>query len=381
MIGGGPAGLATAIEAASRGAQVELYERRRPPFDKACGEGLMPDGLDRLHAMGIDLRDAPSRPLVGIRYLDAETGRTYVEGRFPRPGAGIRRLVLHQALIQRAEELGVRLSWGSEVRHLEYENDWEATLADGDIVRPDIMVLADGLRSKLAVQAGLRKPYTKLRGFRFGARRHYGAEPWSDHVEVYWAEGCEAYITPTGPRELGVAVLWDRRQVPPRQAGFASLLERFPTLKRRLADAEPVSRVLGTGPLLQPVFSVEQNGLILSGDASGYVDAITGEGLSIAFHQAAALGEWVTTGAHGAYRERCAAIRRLPDNMTRLLLFLQRRPWLRRTAFRALGRRPGLFKEFLAVHSRCAPPSSLARRAPEMALLLGKEILAGRSRD
>src|ERR1700681_3998274 len=110
VIGGGPAGLATAIAARLAGMSARVVERSRPPIDKACGEGLMPDAVARLGELGVEPAPAECRRFVGIRYLD---GEVVAEGLFPRAGGlGVRRLHLHQALVRRAEELGVDLCWG-----------------------------------------------------------------------------------------------------------------------------------------------------------------------------------------------------------------------------------------------------------------------------
>ena len=366
VVGAGPAGLATAIEAALRGARVEVYEKRRPPLDKACGEGLMPDGLALLRAMGVELEAGKAHPIVGIRYLDPH-GRVWVEGRFPEPGAGIRRLQLHRAMVRRAQDLGIYIAWGKGVREVEKEELWHLTLDDGAVTVPDFLVAADGLRSKTAVQVGMAKasglePVTG----RFGVRRHFGVAPWTDHVEVYWADFCEAYVTPTSPQEIGVALLWDRRRIPPSEAGFDALLGRFPSLSERLAEIEPSSEILGTGPLRRQVLGVAAGDVALVGDASGYVDAITGEGLSIAFHQGVALAEGLAARNLSAYGARCREIRRLPDLMTELLLVLERRPTLRRRVLAALGREPSIFARFLAVHTRAVPASSLLATAPTL---------------
>ncbi len=103
VVGGGPVGLACAIEARLDGMDVLVVEPRTDPVDKACGEGLMPGALSALHRIGVD---PPGRPLAGIAYIDRASR---VEHRFAeRPGRGVRRTVLHSALAERAESLGAR---------------------------------------------------------------------------------------------------------------------------------------------------------------------------------------------------------------------------------------------------------------------------------
>ena len=342
IVGGGPAGLATAIAVRLAGFDVGVVDRRRPPIDKACGEGLMPDGLERLRQFGVELDPDRQRAFRGIRYLD---GEIVAEGRFPGVcGAGIRRLHLHQALVARARDLGVAMEWGTRV---------EALTATGvETSRGPLearwIVAADGLRSRLRRWAGLEA--TPARHQRFGVRRHFRAAPWSDCVEVHWARGCEAYVTPISADEVGVAMLWSGQK-----AGFDRLMERFPRLCERLDGVPDVSRDRGAGPLHQRVRGVVRGRLALVGDASGYVDAITGEGMALAFHQAEALAQALRQGNLRSYARRHRRIVAVPDGMTRLLLWVERRPALRRRVIRALTREPALFSRLLAIHCRALP--------------------------
>lgn len=302
----------------------------------------MPDGLELLRRFGVEFDDARQRPFHGIRYLD---GDVVAEGRFPGvSGAGVRRLDLHRALVRRAEQLGARLMWRTRVDAVE-----ESRVETGaGPIEASWIVGADGLRSRLRAGAGLEMETPRWR--RFGVRRHFAVAPWSDCVEVYWAGDCEAYVTPVAGGEVGVAMLWSGRK-----AGFDQLLGSFPRLAERLGSAEATSKDRGCGPLRQRVRAVTRGRLALIGDAAGYVDAITGEGLSIAFHQAEALAAALAAGDLRPYARACRRIAALPDAMTRLLLFVERHPALRRRVIRALAREPGVFSRLLAVHCRALP--------------------------
>jgi menaquinone-9 beta-reductase len=379
VIGGGPAGLATAIAARLAGMSARVVERSRPPIDKACGEGLMPDAVARLGELGVELAPGEGWRFRGIRYLD---GETVAEGVFPRAGGlGVRRLHLHQALARRAAELGVDLCWGVTVHGLapaELVPGSPAARGPGAAAPPAPappaaklfttgaytdraglelaaarwVIGADGLRSRVRRWAGLDGPPARRR--RFGVRRHFGCRPWSDMVEVHWGPGCEAYVTPVGPDEVGVAMLWSDGK-----ASFDDLLTHFPALAARLAAAPAASRDRGAGPLLQRPRGVCRGNVALVGDASGYVDAITGEGLAVALHQSAALIEALAAGDLARYADRHRRIGRLPDNMTALLLAVERRPWLRHRMVRALAAEPALFSRLLGIHARTLPPARL----------------------
>ena len=350
VVGGGPAGLATALRARLAGLEVALLERFRPPIDKACGEGLMPDAAARLRELGVELGPGQGFPFRGIRYID---GEVTAEGIFPQAGGlGVRRLHLHAALARRAEEAGVSLGWGISARGLIGDGPYEGVETDQGLYRARWIVGADGLLSRVRRWAGLGGGPGAHR--RFGVRRHYSLSPWSDFVEVYWGPECEAYVTPVGPDQVGIALLWSGGP-----SDFDALLGHFPTLRERVAGAPLASRDRGAGPLHQRVRAVHRGNLALLGDASGYLDAITGEGLAVALHQSAALVEALGTGSLAAYAAAHRRINRLPNAITSLMLALERRPRLRRRAIRALAAEPALFSRLLGIHGRLLPPRRL----------------------
>jgi flavin-dependent dehydrogenase len=343
VVGGGPAGLATAIRARLAGLGATVLERSHPPIDKACGEGLMPDAVARLAEIGVEPRGLPFR---GIRYFD---GEVMAEGVFPQGGGlGVRRTELHAALVRRAEEVAVDLRWGVKAEGL----GPEGVATPQGVFGARWIVGADGLRSQVRRWAGLEAGEGRFR--RFGVRRHYAMAPWSDFVEVHWGPGCEAYVTPVGRDEVGIALLWGGGK-----AGFDDLLARIPALQARVAGAPAASRDRGAGPLRQRVRAVRRGNVALVGDAAGYLDAITGEGLAVALHESAALVEAVRAGDLARYEAAHRRVNRLPDRMTSAVLALERRPWLRARAVRALAAEPALFSRLLGIHARTLPPRRL----------------------
>ena len=233
-----------------------------------------------LERLGIAAAELGGREIRGIRYLDVASGRT-AEGRFSgRPGLGVRRTALHGVLARRAEDAGARLSWGLFAESLSStdEGAWVVDTPEGPI-EARWVVGADGLASHTRRWAGLDQSPSRRR--RYGVRRHYRIAPWTDQVEVYWTDGCEAYVTPVADDLVGVAMLWGGSR-----EGFDRHLAKFPALAERLRGAATASRDRGCGPFLQRATSVVRGTLALVGDAAGYVDALTGEGLGIAFAQA-----------------------------------------------------------------------------------------------
>ena len=266
VAGGGPVGLVTAIEARRRGMSVVVVEPRATPVDKACGEGLMPSAVAHLAGLGI----APAgRPFVGIRYVgqDREVAATFRAG----PGLGVRRTTLHRALSDAADRAGACRETGRVAGIL----DDGVTVTVGDR-RARWLVAADGLHSPVRRELGLDATTAGARP-RFGLRRHFAVAPWTDHVEVHWSAEVEGYVTPVADDLVGVALLG------PPGTTFDEALAGLPGLVARLRGTAPVTAARGAGPLRQTATAVRSGRVLLAGDAAGYVDALTGEGLATGF--------------------------------------------------------------------------------------------------
>jgi menaquinone-9 beta-reductase len=274
IVGGGPIGLVASIAARLAGLSVVVIEQRDGTIDKACGEGLMPGALPLLDRLGVDPNGMPIR---GITY---NQGTRSVTHRFVgAPGRGVRRTTLHAALSRRADELGV-MRVTAKVDHVEQSAD-EVTVAG---MAAGYLLACDGLHSTVARLVGLALPAPRRRR-RYGIRQHYALAPWGDTVEIHYARRAEIYVTPIAPNEVGIAMLGAQH------TDFDAAIADIPDLAARLAGAPLVSSRRGAGPFRQRTRSRTTGRVLLVGDASGYVDAITGEGLRLGFAQAlAAIG-------------------------------------------------------------------------------------------
>lgn len=352
IVGGGPAGLACAIQAARRGLSTVVLERSPAPPDKACGEGLMPAGARLLDELGIRARLSPddSSPFLGIRYVQ-EDG-TSVEGRFPHgSGLGVRRTALATALVDRARELGAEVRLGASVIGTAPAAGCVRVATREDVLEARFVVAADGLASPLRRAAGLEG--AKAHG-RFGLRQHVRVAPWSDLVEVHWGERTEAYVTPVGRDRVNLLFQWDPRTLR-GPASISHFLERFPAIAERVRGAPMDSLHRGLGPLVRSSRCRVADRLALVGDAAGFVDGITGEGLTIAFRCAAVLGELLPR----ALRRDASRAALMPyelffrreyrryELLTHGLLAISGRPELRRLALRGLARWPRAFESIL----------------------------------
>jgi flavin-dependent dehydrogenase len=324
VAGGGPAGLATAIYGAGAGLEVVVVERRRGLVDKACGEGLMPHAVRQLNGLGVH---ADGKPFVGISYFDEQR---CVTGRFRSgTGLGVRRTALHAALLDTTAAAGVKVVHGDvgEVRQDETSVQW------GDF-RARYLAAADGLHSPIRASLGLAQQVAGPR--RFGIRRHHVLTPWSDCVEVYWAGGAEAYVTPVADDCVGVAILTSRK------GRFDEHLEAFPALKKRLRGREH-GHDRAAGPLRQQVARRTAGRVLLVGDAAGYVDALTGEGLGISFSAAELLVNCVAADRPGDYDRQWRRMSRRYRLLTAGILRASTRPAVRSRIVPAANRFPRIF--------------------------------------
>ncbi|TWE11902.1 NAD(P)/FAD-dependent oxidoreductase [Rudaeicoccus suwonensis] len=335
IVGGGPVGLITALYAARAGLSCTVVEPRRGVIDKACGEGLMPGGLATLLDLGID---PIGMPLNGIRYVggsrEAHASFGGVAGR------GVRRTELHAALLAAVADAGTPLVH-ARATHLNQSADAVTVHARAAGTAPTYMtqvtakfvIAADGLHSHIRSQLGLGLPPTSA--VRFGQRRHFAVEPWDDHVQVHWAAHAEAYVTPVAPTLVGVALLTRRR------ASFDDLLAGFPDLAAHLHDGG--SAVLGAGPLRQRTSGRVAGRVLLVGDAAGYVDALTGEGVMLGAAQAKEAISAVIAEDPGSYEAGWRRVTRRHSVTTRTLVTATRFGPVRRTIVPAASALPSVF--------------------------------------
>ncbi|MEB4210340.1 NAD(P)/FAD-dependent oxidoreductase [Mycobacterium sp. 94-17] len=297
IVGGGPGGLATALHARRQGLSVIVAEPRGEPIDKACGEGLMPGGLAELTALGVD---PVGMPFQGIAYLsERRRAQAHFRG---GPGRGVRRTTLHAALAARAKEQDT--DWIRK-RVTSVAQDAHGVSAAG--VRAKWLVGADGLHSQVRRAVGIAATAGTPR--RYGVRWHYRVPAWSEFVEVYWSRWGEAYVTPVEPDLVGVAILSRGR---PDMAWF-------PQLARRLRGGT-TGHPRGCGPLRQVVSRRVAGRVLLVGDAAGYEDALTGEGISLALKQSAAAVDAIVNETPGSYERAWHRITRDYRLLTRALV-------------------------------------------------------------
>jgi flavin-dependent dehydrogenase len=324
VAGGGPAGLATALYGARAGLEVVVLERRDGVLDKACGEGMMPHTLAHLDRLGVAVA---GRPLRGISYVD---GARRVDATFRAGvGRGVRRTVLHAALLEAAAAAGVKIEHA----------DVGAVSQDAESVRAGqfrarYLAAADGLHSPIRTALGLSQHSADLR--RWGIRRHVQLAPWTDSVEVHWAPGAEAYVTPVADDCVGFAILSAGR------SGFDEHFEAFPELRDRVRG-HAHGRDRAAGPLRQNVRARTAGRVLLVGDAAGYIDALTGEGIGLAFGAAELLVDCVVRDRPDAYDRQWRRLTRRYRLLTAALVRAAASPSVRARIVPAATALPSIF--------------------------------------
>ena len=354
VVGAGPSGATTALLLARRGHHVVLVDRARFPRDKACGEGVMPPGVAVLRRMGLYERvlATGARPLDGVTYQQ-RGGDQQVHVPFPAPpgggpaaGLGVRRTSFDAALVD-----AVRQERTSTVREAERVTGLLRDPSDAVIgvttttgeIRARIVIAADGLHSQIRSWAGLTVP-SRAR-VRYGLAGHWRVDTRDrDAVTVTLAGGHEWYEAPVGPDLLLVSILTSRSRPAMTARSYGHVARRsIPGIR----NADLVSGPLGAAHFHQRVRAVADGRVFLVGDASGYDDPTTGDGIAIGMLLAECLAGHTGEFLSGRIARETAATRYAADHadlvrdrrrLTRLALFLARSPALsRRAIVRATG--------------------------------------------
>jgi 2-polyprenyl-6-methoxyphenol hydroxylase-like FAD-dependent oxidoreductase len=288
----------------------------------------MPDGLAAARALGMDLSKLDAFPFRGIRFCH---GETRLEASFPDgTGLGIRRQVLHRAIVERARVAGVQFAWNSHIGGLtDLKCKW--------------IVGADGGNSMVRRWAGLDAFERDTR--RYGFRRHYRVAPWSDYMELHWGDRCQFYITPVSESEVCVVVISRNPHL-----RIDDALPKFPELAARLRSVHTADLERGSMTATRRLKNVWRENVALVGDASGSVDAITGEGLCLSFQQSAALAEAMAVGDLSHYGQQHRRIGRRPAFMADLMLIMNDRNMVRKAAIGVMAAQPWIFGGMLRMH-------------------------------
>jgi geranylgeranyl reductase family protein len=385
VVGAGPAGAATAILLAERGLDVLVLDRAAFPRPKICGEYLSPEAARLLDRLGVlkTLDSAGATPLAGM-WITAPDGTT-VQGRYRAVGPwrpyrehalAVPREVLDNVLAERLR--GLPVDFRERVRVTDVRRDdervtgVEAVDEDGRVHRfsAPLVIAADGRASVVAQRLGLRQPH-RLRRMAL-VTYVSGVKDLSDMGEIFVDPPDYAILNPVVPGVVNMSLVVPLADA----AGFSDRRETFFTarvkqlrhLAARLADARIVAPVRALGPLAYRVASPTAGGVLLVGDAAGFYDPFTGEGIFTALRSAelaaAAAPSLIRGGdiaaaalaAHARARHAAFAGK---ERLTHALQLLIRRRRLADITARVLARRPGLLDVVLGVIGDFVPPRAL----------------------
>jgi geranylgeranyl reductase family protein len=370
VIGGGPAGATTAILLAQHGHDVVLLDKARFPRAKACAEYVNPAAAAILGRIGIHSRamKAGAVPIDGMTVITPRETRftlDYASGT-PYPALGLSREQFDWLLITRAREAGVDVREDCPVREVAREPDGGLRVRAMEsgrerTLRPRLLIGADGRYSVVARGLGLSRGVRWPR--RIGLAAHYRDFPLVDGFG-------EMHVTPHGycgiaPQEEGrvnVAMVLDLARFRARSGDrqpvaecFERLLASFPGLTERAGRAERVSPVRGVGPLAHRVTRVAGDGFLLVGDAAGFFDPFTGEGI----YDALRGGELAAATASEALREGNVSAARLASYRQ-----------ARRDAFAAKRHAAWLMQLFLRYPSLLSYSAGRISRRPRVAAVM-----------
>ena len=351
IVGAGPAGSALAMMLGRSGCSAILLDRAVFPRDKVCGEGLMPAGVEVLAGLGMACDEFQNLGGVTYRVPGAGSARgVFMNG---SGGRGVRRFRFDQLMAERAAATpGVQARFGCAANGIEHEGGGVVVKTASGDVTAKYAVGADGLRSRVARWMGWsrapRKPY------RFAFAGHVAAPRHGlDRVVVTLLDRCEVYAAPTQPDELLVAVLGTKDALRREGETVREAYARRVSAAHPEAAVSPGTAVHGAGPFWVRPSSVAGRGVFLVGDAAGFLDPLTGDGMSDGLVAARRLAEIISSKRpepERAYRRWEAGQWRRRVLVNRLALTLTGSSLLARRALRRLQQRPSTLDRLLQVN-------------------------------
>ncbi|HEX6140795.1 MAG TPA: geranylgeranyl reductase family protein [Candidatus Limnocylindria bacterium] len=323
VVGAGPAGSALAASLAGAGREVLLVEARSHPRPKACAEYASPRILEELRRLGLpdDTWRADALPLAGMRVIrgDDALDVRYADVSGARVAWGLDRQAFDAALAAHAAARGARLlerTVFEDVRRSDGNGRSGRRVvgarlrgAGGTIdVRCRWLVGADGARSRVAQRLGVERAVLAPR--RLGMVAHYQAVPGlDDRGEMHVGERHYVGLAPLagGRLNVGMALPLDGRRAAAEER-FEAAIASLPAVAERLRGSRRLTPIRGASPIGHRVARATGNGWMLVGDAAGFIDPFTGEGIYRALRSARAAAEALIgdDGAAGAryLRER-----------------------------------------------------------------------------
>jgi flavin-dependent dehydrogenase len=291
VIGGGPAGSAAALTLARAGARVRLIDRAEFPRDKLCGDTLNPGSLSILDRLGVgDGVRACALPITGMTVTGpgAEVSADYPDGLL---GMSLTRRCLDHLLLNAAADAGASIDTGVAVTEPVIDNDRIVGVRLGgtrrEVLRAPMVIAADGRGSRVAAGVNLSAYANAPRRWAFGAY-FSNVSRTTARGEMHIRRGAYIGVAPLPGGVTNVSLVLDgpanagHYRKDAQQTIVQLAVTADPVLRDRFANATQVSPVTVLGPLAVNARAAGCPGLLLAGDAAGFVDPMTGDGLRFA---------------------------------------------------------------------------------------------------
>lgn len=375
VVGAGPAGSAMAAALAARGRDVLLVEAHAHPRAKACAEYASPRILEELRLLGLedDRWQAEALPLQGMRVIrgDDAVDVRYQDESGPRMAWGLERTRFDATLAAHAVASGARLMEHTSL----VDVGWRGGVGGigGRVVRATLrtsqgrrgvrcrwLVGADGARSRVSQSISVERGPGAPR--RLGLVAHYeGVPDLVNHGEMHVGPGWYVGLAPLAGNRLNVGMALplndDRR---PAEERFAAAIDGIPAVAERLRGRKRLTPIIGASPIGHRVRRAAGKGWMLVGDAAGFIDPFTGEGIYRALRSARAAAEALEELDDDASARYLTARRNAfaaKDALTWLIQGMLASPPLMGYALRRLASRPEAAARLGSALGDCRPAS------------------------
>ena len=365
VVGAGPAGSAAAAALAGFGRSVVLIDAAAHPRPKACAEYASPRIVEELRRIGVadEAWRADALPLRGMRIIRGADAVevTYEDRCGPRLAWGLERTRFDTALARQAVERGAELRERTRFDGAAHDGErWRVSIGGQTTpgeVRARWLIGADGARSRVARQLGVERPVRVPR--RIGLVAHYeGVAGLEDHGEMHVGRSEYVGLAPLSGGRLNVGMALPAGGRGGAEARFAAAIDELPAVARRLVGSRRLSPIRGASPIGHRVSRAAGPGWMLIGDAAGFIDPFTGEGIFRALRSARCLAEALAsgdTGAEGRYRAARRSAFAAKDALTWTVQGMLAAPPVLGYALRRLSARPDLARRLGSALGDCRP--------------------------